>query len=134
MMNARRSFPDHSQGTGILTLTALLLLITAILHAANPPISESQKIETLIKYVGEMNEAKFVRNGTVYDAKTAATFLRQKWGAGGSTVKTARDFIDKVASISSTSGKPYLIRFKDGSEIKTRELLLAKLAEIENQR
>lgn len=133
MINARRSFPD-SQGTGILTLTALLLLITAILHGGNPLISENQKIETLIKYVGEMNEAKFVRNGTVYDAKTAATFLRQKWGAGGSAVKTARDFIEKVASISSTSGKPYFIRFKNGGEIKSRELLLAKLAEIENQR
>ena len=98
MMNARRSFPDHSQGTVILTLTALLLLNTAILHAENPPLSESQKIETLIKYVGEMNEAKFVRNGTVYDAKTAATFFAAKMRSRWFAVKTARDFIEKVVS------------------------------------
>ena len=46
-------------------------------------------------------------------------------------VKTARDFIDKVASASGTSGKPYLIRFKDGHEIKSQEFLLAELKKIE---
>ena len=32
----------------------------------------------LIKYVSEMNGAKFVRNGSTDDAKAAATFLRLK--------------------------------------------------------
>jgi len=30
-----------------------------------------------------------------------------------------------------TSGKPYLIRFKDGREIKSQEFLLAELKKIE---
>jgi len=42
-------------------------------------------------------------------------------------VKTARDFIDKVASVSGTSGKPYMMRFKDGSEVKSRDFLMAVL-------
>ena len=59
-----------------------------------------------------------MRNGSAYSADSAAVFLRRKWEANASEVKTARDFIDKVASFSGTSGKPYLIRFKDGEEIK----------------
>ena len=67
-------------------------------------------------------------------ADDAATFLRLKWQANESNVKTARDFIDKVASFSGTLGKPYLIRFNDGREIKSREFLVAELRKIEKAR
>jgi hypothetical protein len=33
--------------------------------------------------------------------------------------------------MSGTSGKPYLIRFKDGKEIKSREFLLEELRKLE---
>jgi hypothetical protein len=46
-------------------------------------------------------------------------------------VKTARDFIDKIATLSGTSGKPYVIRFEDGSEMTSRDVLLAALNKIE---
>jgi Family of unknown function (DUF5329) len=105
--------------------------IAPILHAQVVSPSERQKIEALIRYVGEMSETKFVRNGSPYDAKTAAMFLRRKWGANDSQVKTARDFIDKIATVSGTSGKAYIIRFKDGTEVKSRDFLLAALDKIE---
>jgi hypothetical protein len=54
-----------------------------------------------------------------------------KWDANAAEIKTARDFIDKIASLSGTSGKPYLIRFKDGREITSREYLLAELQKLE---
>jgi hypothetical protein len=85
----------------------------------------------LIKQVANLNDAKFVRNGSIYNADSAAVFLRRKWKANESEVKTALDFIDKVASFSGTSGKPYLIRFKDGGEIKSRDFLLAQLKKLE---
>ena len=56
---------------------------------------------------------------------------RRKWEVNESSAKTARDFIEKVASISGTSGKPYLIRLKDGKEIPSREFLAAELQKIE---
>jgi hypothetical protein len=118
----------------ILTLGFLLFLtigIAPVLHAQGASPSERQKIATLIQYVGEMSEVKFVRNDSFYDAKTAATFLRRKWGANDTDVKTAHDFIDKIGTVSGTSGKPYLIRFKDGSEMKSRDVLLAALNKIE---
>lgn len=99
----------------------------SFVEAQTLPNLEKQKIEALIKQVANLKDAKFVRNGSTYDADSAATFLRRKWGANESEVKTARDFIDKVASFSGTSGKPYLIRFKDGGEIKSRDFLLAQL-------
>jgi Family of unknown function (DUF5329) len=107
-------------------------LATTQLVLAEPISSgEKQKIEILIKRVSEMSDAQFVRNDSAYDAKTAAVFLRRKWKANDSEVKTAQDFVDKIATLSGTSGKPYVIRFKDGREVKSRDILLAELNKIE---
>lgn len=95
--------------------------------------TEKQKIETLIKLIGALKDANFVRNGSSYSASNAATFLERKWRANNSKVQTARDFIERVASFSGTSGKPYLIRFKDGKETKSLEFLLAALRDIEQR-
>lgn len=116
-------------GLLLLTLATPRLLLAQALDPA-----EKQKIETLIKQVRALKDATFIRNGSSYSADNAATFLRRKWQANESNVKTARDFIDKVASFSGTSNKPYLIRFKDGKEIKSREFLLAELKKIEKAR
>jgi hypothetical protein len=118
----------------ITKLTFLLLLVLsapAFLHAQNLPTAERQKIEALIKQVGDLKDAKFVRNGSTYEPSTAARFIRGKWDANDSVVKTAQDFVDKVASSSGTSGKPYLIRFKDGREVTSRAFLLAELKKLE---
>ena len=101
-------------------------------NAESLPAVERQRIEALLRHVAESKEVKFVRNGTIYGADTAARFLRLKWRANESEIKTARDFIDKVASMSGTSGQPYLIRFSDGSEMKSKDFLLAELRKLEN--
>jgi hypothetical protein len=113
-------------------LFLLLLALASILQAQALSPSERQKIEALIKYVGDLKETKFIRNGSSYSAAAAATFLRRKWRANETNVKTARDFIDKVASFSGTSGEPYLIRVKDGKEIKSRDFLAAELQRMED--
>ncbi len=104
----------------------------SFVQAQTLPNSEKQKIEALIKQIANLKDAKFVRNGSAYNANSAAVFLRRKWEANESEVKTALDFIDKVASFSGTSGKPYLIRFKDGGEIKSRDFLLAQLKKLDS--
>jgi hypothetical protein len=118
----------------------LVLVVWLLTFAAQPcfswaqsaPAAEKQKIEALIKQVSELKDAKFVRNGSVYEPPTAVRFLRRKWAANDAQVTTARDFIDKVASVSGTSGNPYLIRFKDGRELKSRDFLLAELKKLES--
>jgi hypothetical protein len=99
--------------------------------AGDRPRSEKQKIEALIEHVEGLEDARFVRNGREYDGKTAARFLRGKWESNEDDVRTAKDFIEKVARASSTSGKPYLIRFKDGKETKSADYLLAELKKLE---
>jgi hypothetical protein len=101
-------------------------------RAQTTPAPEKEKIEALIRQVGELKDAKFIRNGSEYDVATAVRFLRGKWKANDKEVRTARDFIDKVASASGTSGKPYHIRFKDGREIASRDYLLAELKKQES--
>ena len=107
------------------------MLLPPGVSGQNVPAAERQKIESLIKQVGDLKDAKFIRNGSTYEVSSAVRFLRGKWDANATEVKSARDFIDKVASASSTSGKSYLIRFKDGHEIESREFLLAELQKLE---
>lgn len=119
----------------LLVFVGLLLIFAAypgFSRAQSAPPAEKQKIEALIKQVSSLKEAKFVRNGSVYEPATAVRFLRGKWEANDAQVTTARDFIDKVASGSGTSGKPYLIRFKDGRELQSRDFLLAELKKLES--
>ena len=67
------------------------------------------KIEQLIDAVQHLDDAAFIRNGNSYSAATAdVRFLRGKWQARRGEVLSAEDFIDKVASCSSTTGQPCL--------------------------
>lgn len=111
----------------------LVLALPSVARADGLSPAEKQKIESLIRFVGQSKDTTFVRNGSEYNAGHAATFLRRKWEANTSGIMTARDFVDKVASFSGTSGKPYLIRFKDGKELKAQEYLLTELRKIESK-
>jgi hypothetical protein len=118
---------------GVALALALLLLAPppAPARADEKPATEKQKIEALIKHVEGLKDAKFIRNGSEYDAKSAARFLRGKWESNESKIKTAKDFIEKAASVSSTTGKAYEIRLKDGKKMKSGEYLLAELKKLE---
>ncbi len=93
-------------------------------------LSEEQKIEKLIAYI-ENSDAKFIRNGSEYIAKEAAEHLRMKRRKAGSKIKTAKDFIDHIASKSYMSGEPYQMKFSNGSIINTRDILYHELKKIE---
>ncbi len=93
-------------------------------------LTEEQKINELINYV-EKSEAMFVRNGTEYTGAKAAEHLRMKRKKAGDRIKTAKDFIDFIASKSSSSGEPYFMKFKNGQKIQVRDMLLHELKKIE---
>jgi hypothetical protein len=71
-------------------------------------------------------------DSTPNSAKNAAKFLRGKWDANQKQIHTAKDFIELAATKSSTTGKPYLIRFQDGRQKPCAEILLAELKRIES--
>ena len=111
----------------MLAIWIMGLMASSRLLAQTAPPPEKAKIEALIHAVSELDQAKFIRNGAEYDVTVAVRFLRGKWKANDKEVKSAQDFIDKVASASGPSGKPYMIRFKDGREIPSRDFLIAEL-------
>jgi hypothetical protein len=116
---------------GVLTLALGWLLLTlgsGSVWGAALTSAEKRKIEALIAGVEQMTDAFFVRNGKQYPAEAAAEFLRRKWKSRRSEVRSAADFIDKVASFSSTTGKPYSIRWSDGRERLSAEFFRAQLA------
>ena len=90
---------------------------------------ESKKIEFLLREVESLKGAKFWRNGSSYSPKQAADHLRTKWSKAGSAVKTAKDFIDKVASKSSMSGNAYEIELAGGTRTEARTFFYKKLGE-----
>lgn len=94
-------------------------------------MTEQQKIGALIAHIEGLEGATFFRNGREYDAETAAQFLRGKWQARESEIRTARDFVEDVATASSTTGRPYLIRLHDGTETRSGEYLLSQLKVLE---
>jgi hypothetical protein len=111
-------------------LAFVFSLMTILPSHAAPAPSEKAKIESLIAHIENLKGATFIRNGSDYDAKSAAKFLRGKWQANDKEIKTAADFIAKAASVSSTTGKAYLIRFKDGRQVKCGEYLTAELKKL----
>jgi hypothetical protein len=94
-------------------------------------MTETKKIELLIETVERMEGAKFIRNGVEHETAEAAEHLRRKWKAAGDRIKTADDFIEHLASKSSTTGKPYEIRLPDGSVVASGPYLQERLREIQ---
>ena len=98
--------------------------------ASAKSLSESEKISQLIEVVRQMKGATFIRNGTAHTCQEAAEHLEAKWRKHNSKIKSAEDFITYLATKSSTSGEPYMIRFEDGSETPTAEVLREALGQL----
>ena len=109
-------------------LLGIGLCLTLTGHAQAP--SEAQRIEALIRAVETLPNAKFVRNETEHDSSKAGEHLRLKLRESRGRCKTAEDFIRVCASGSSVSGKPYRIRFADGSVQTSEAFLRARLKEL----
>jgi hypothetical protein len=128
LANALRSGPSRRQ-----LVCVLGLLMTDLCKAvqAAPTAAEMARIERLLGALGTRRDLRMIRNGSEYDCDTAVTFLRRKLASMGDEVKTAEDFIERIASRSSTSGKPYLVRLSDGKEITAGEFLRLELVRLE---
>ncbi len=107
----------------------VLCLLPTMLCAREP--RQQARIDALITAVEKMPGGKFIRNGSEYDAATAAGHLRMKLSRAGERVKTAEDFIEGIASKSSVSGQPYRIRRAGGAEEDAGAFFRARLDEID---
>jgi hypothetical protein len=94
-------------------------------------LSEAQKIQALIHSVETLQGAVFIRNGSEYDGAKAAAHLRRKLDYAGKRITTADLFIDKLATGSSMTGKPYKIRFADGRTVESAVFFRDQLRKLE---
>lgn len=112
-------------------IVSLLLYLSLPLVAQPPVYTEVQKTDHLIQFVRNLKGATFIRNGSEHTPTDAADHLQYKREKAGSRVKTARDFIDKIASESSMTGNPYMIRFSNGKEFPVKMVLTNELNKLE---
>ena len=100
---------------------------------AAPPPHEQSRIDKLIRFVETRKDMKFIRNGTEYSCAEAAKFLRGKMDMMGEGVSTAREFIERIGTKSSMSGKPYQVKFADGKLMPAAQFLSDELKRMEAQ-
>lgn len=105
----------------------MALLSFVVVCAYTQDFSETAKIQYLIASVEALEGARFIRNGREYDTRAASNHLRLKLKTAGDKVRTAEDFINLCASKSSMTGEPYLIRFADGTIVKSEVFFKDKL-------
>src|SRR5271165_4453461 len=104
----------------LFAFTAILTLNTMLAARAAAPLVAEVEINHLLGLIEESG-CEFFRNGTWYDATRAQAHLRAKYDAlvANNQIKTAEDFIEKAASNSSISGRPYQIRCGGGAAMPT---------------
>ena len=90
----------------ILALAFLCLIASAT--AADIPPDQEADIQYLLSFVANSG-CTFIRNGSENDPEAAADHLRLKYKRGKRYFKTAEEFIDRLASESSWTGKKYTI-------------------------
>lgn len=114
------------------TILIPTFLVVSFQLFADWPLEE-RKINFLLSEIAQL-EAVFIRNGSEHEPDEAVAHLRMKleraqnsWFAPAREKWSAEMFIEKIASKSSISGDPYLIKFKDGKIVPSGKWLRERL-------
>ena len=86
----------------------IFCLLLALPGAVFADTVDEAEIAYLLDFVATSG-CIFVRNGDQHDAADAADHLRLKYSRGKRHVDSAEQFIDRLATQSSWSGKPYAV-------------------------
>jgi len=109
------------------TLVVLFLLTPCLLRGEQ--INAVDKtVQHLVSHVSGSG-LTFIRNTDKYTSVEAAEHMNNKYRHFREDIKTAEDFIERCASKSLLSGKPYLVINERGKQVRTSEWLLAELAD-----
>lgn len=105
--------------------TVIATLLAAMVSAPAFGASPQEEIQHLLSAIGSSG-CTFIRNRKQHSASEAEAHLAMKYKRAGSRIKTAEVFIDRLASDSSWTGKPYVIQCADDST-PSRDWLTAEL-------
>lgn len=96
--------------TGLSAALLLLLLLQPVASASDEEHSiQETEINHLLTMVGSSG-CLFIRNGTEHEPADAESHLRMKYRNGRRYVSDAEDFINRIASKSSWTGRPYQVK------------------------
>ena len=106
---------------------AALLCGAGIAQAQAPAVTRTEVTQLLDRV--ESSQCKFNRNGSWHDAKSARKHLQDKFDYldKKNMVSTTESFIDKGATRSSSSGKPYQIFCTGGQAMPSATWLTTEL-------
>lgn len=104
-----------SRGQRRLAQTLCLCVLTGAAWAQSPAPAVQAEVEQLFTAL-QQSRCEFQRNGTWYSAAQASAHLRQKYDylLQKKLVPTTEAFIERAATQSSMSGKPYQVRCASG--------------------
>ncbi len=105
-----------------------LLLVFVLQPAVTLAGSMDEEVDYLISTVGK-GGCTFIRNGHKFTGRDARTHLKSKRRRNAQFIDSTEEFIEKIASQSATSGKPYLIRCKGDNLQNAGEWFTALLAQ-----
>lgn len=110
-------------------VVASLTILAFGTHADEVPA----EIEHLLTTVGS-SDCVFIRNGKRHDAHDAEDHLRMKYRRGKRYAPTTEAFIERLASKSSMSKKPYHIECPGTESVPSGDWLSQRLAEYRDSR
>ena len=110
-------------------LCAVMALLLTLPAFAKLNAYQEARINAMLDALAQKKDLIFVRNGDAHTCEEAVSHLRLKLGNTRNRINTAEQFIDKVASSSSITGKPYIVRIPGKSDENAQPYLYALIAE-----
>lgn len=89
--------------------TLLSFFVVFFALAGNYAVADdNREIEFLLSFVAS-SDCVFIRNGKEYQGNEASEHLTRKYDYAKGRIRSAEDFINKIASKSSMTRRPYLV-------------------------
>jgi hypothetical protein len=109
-------------------VTILSIFISSIGIAASLSHEEQAEVSQLFNYLGK-SDCQFNRNGKWHDGAKAVDHLKKKYRylTQKGLISSVESFIERGASESSMSGKPYMVRCGGDEPIKSSVWFLTAL-------
>jgi hypothetical protein len=113
--------------------TILLMTFTCSIAAELSPKAEKEIAELFS--ILENSDCQFQRNGSWHEAKQAAEHLRKKYDylRERNLLGSTESFIERAASKSSMSGKPYLVKCGKLAPVQSKDWFMAELHRLRTQ-
>lgn len=112
----------------IVAITTVLAATMAVAQDPRPQKDTDDTVAYLLAFVAK-SDCTFIRNGKSYTGERASDHLNSKYRYFKNRIATPEDFIRLAATKSMLSGQPYMIRTKEGKELRSDEWLKQILEE-----